>query len=136
MRAPLPLLLVILFAASAHAQNVNEAVEIDFKGTWYPGIVLKVDAEKYFVTYDGWDEGWNEWVGKERLRSIAPAAPAPPPVAPVLESKYQVGDRVEIQFGFNTANATVMSVAEGKYELKVDNMDTIWYTEDFIIRKL
>ncbi len=134
MRTLLLLLFALLFTASASAQNVNDAVEIDFKGVWYPGKILKVEGEKYLITYTDWDEVWNEWVGKERLRAITPVAPPPAPPAP--EAKYKVGDRVEIQFGFNTANATVMSVGEGKYELKVDDMDTIWYTEDLIIRKL
>ena len=134
MRTTLLLLLVVLFTASAQAQNINDAVEIDYKGVWYPGKILTVEGEKYFITYTDWDEVWNEWVGKERLRAITPAAPPPPP--PPAPHKYKVGDRVEIQFGFGTANATVMSIGEGKYELKVDDMDTIWYTEDFIIRKL
>jgi hypothetical protein len=133
MRTSLLLLVVILFTGSAQAQHVNDAVEIDFKGTWYPGKILKVEGEKYFVSYDEWDAIWNERVGTERLRAITSATP--PPAPPAAPSKYNVGDRVEIQFGFNTANATVMSVGEGKYELKVDGMDTIWYTEDFI-RKL
>lgn len=134
MRTLLLLVVALLLTAAASAQNVNDAVEIDFKGTWYPGKVLKAEGEKYFVSYDDWDAVWNEWVGKERLRNITP--PTPPPAPPAPEAKYKVGDRVEIQFGFNTAKATVMSIGEGKYELKVDDMDTIWYTEDFIIRKL
>ncbi len=134
MRTSLLLIPVLFCASTARAQQVNDAVEIDFKGVWYAGKVLKVEADKYFITYDGWNESWNEWVGKERLRAITAAASPPPP--PPAASKYNVGDRVEIQFGFNTANATVMSIGEGKYELKVDGMDTIWYTEDLIIRKL
>ena len=134
MRTSLLLILVLFCASTARAQQVNDAVEIDFKGVWYAGKVLKVEGDKYFITYDGWNESWNEWVGKERLRAITAAASPPPP--PPAASKYNVGDRVEIQFGFNTANATVMSIGEGKYELKVDGMDTIWYTEDLIIRKL
>ena len=56
----------------AKAQSVNDAVEIDFKGVWYPGKVLKVEGEMYFVSYDEWDAVWNEWVGAERLRAITP----------------------------------------------------------------
>lgn len=125
------LLFAVLMAATASAQQVNDAVEVEYQGVWYPGHVLKVEAEKYFITYDGWDESWNEWVGQARLRAIAPAPPPPP--AP---SKYNVGDRVEIQYGFGTVNATVVTVGEGQYELKVDEMSTIWYREDLILRKL
>lgn len=131
MRYTSLLLLILLGAAPLCAQNVNDAVEIDHQGTWYPGKVLQVDGERYFVSYDGWSESWNEWVGKERLRRITPPPPPPPP-----PSKYAVGDRVEIQFGFNTAKATVTAVDEGRYELKVDGMSTMWYTEDLILRKL
>lgn len=133
MRTSLLLMLFLLSGGVASAQNVNDAVEIDYSGVWYAGKVLKVEAEKFYVSYDEWNESWNEWVGKERLRAIKPEEPPPPPPP---KRKYSVGDRVEIQFGFNTANATVMALTETGYELKVDGMSTIPYTEDMIIRKL
>ena len=135
MRRIVHLTLGLLFAPLVHAQNVNDAVEIDYQGVWYPGKILKVEGEKYFVSYDEWNESWNEWVGKERLRGIDPAAP-PPPAQPPPTRKYSVGDRVEIQYGFSTANATVMAIHEIGYELKIDGMDVIPYREDLILRKL
>lgn len=137
MRTAFLAISAVILISAARAQNVGDAMEIDYNGTWYPGKVLQVEGEKYFVSYDEWNESWNEWVGRERLRAIKPVDPPspPPPPAPPTR-KYNVGDRVEIQFGFNTANATVMAITETGYELKVDGMSTIPYTEDLIIRKL
>lgn len=137
MRYVTLLLTGLLLPCAASAQQVNEAVEIDYNGTWYPGKVLKVEGERFYVAYDEWSETWNEWVGKERLRAIKPGDPPPPPQPPPApERKYAVGDRVEIQFGFSTVNATVVGFHEIGYELQVDGMSTMPYREDLIIRKL
>lgn len=119
------------------AQKVNEAVEIESTGGWYPGKILKVDGDKYFVTYDGWDESWNEWVGKDRLRGFkAAAAPATEaPKAPL--TKFKVGDKVEAEYGMIWEPATVIEVGENKYHIQFDKkaFGTKWLGEKFI-RKL
>lgn len=49
--------------------SVNEQVEIEWKGSWYPGVILKTDGDRYFIHYDNYDDSWNEWVTLKRLRS-------------------------------------------------------------------
>jgi hypothetical protein len=107
---------------------VNEAVEIQSTGGWYPGKILKVDGDKYFITYDGWDESWNEWVTIERLRGFKTAA-APAPSSPL--TKFKVGDRVEVEYGMIPAPATVIEVGENKYHIQYDNKlyKSKWVTE-------
>ena len=121
--------MAVLFTVStAHAQKVNEAVEIQSTGSWYPGKILKVDGDKYFITYDGWDESWNEWVTIERLRGFKTAA-APAPSSPL--TKFKVGDRVEVEYGMIPAPATVIEVGENKYHIQYDNKlyKSKWVTE-------
>ena len=39
---------------------VGDAVQIEWKGTWYPGRILKVDAGRYRITCEGWSSSWDE----------------------------------------------------------------------------
>jgi hypothetical protein len=130
----LALVLACFFATPSIAQKVNDAVEIQSSGSWYPGKILKVDGEKFFVTYDGWDESWNEWVGADRLRGFKTAA-APVTATPL--TKFKVGDKVEAEYGMIWEPATVIEVGENKYHIQFDKkaFGTKWLGEKFI-RKL
>lgn len=111
------LLCLLTFTVSAvQAQKVNEKIQIEYNGSWYDGKILKVnDAEKkYFITYDGWSDSWNEWVGPERIRGYAQPEP---PAAP---KKFKVGDRVEVEYGMIPEPATVIEVGENKYHIQFD----------------
>lgn len=118
-------LLVLIFASNILlAQKVNEKVQIEYNGTWYPGKILKVnDAEgKYFISYDGWEESWNEWVTKDRLKGFQTAQPL---------SKYKVGDMVEVEYGMVPEPAKVIEVGENKYKIEYEKkvFGTKWVTE-------
>lgn len=119
---------LFLFSSALHAQKVNEAVEIESSGSWYPGKILKVDGDKFFVTYDGWSDSWDEWVTVDRLRGFKTAA-APAPASPL--TKFKVGDRVEVEYGMIPAPATVIEVGENKYHIQYDNKlyKSKWVTE-------
>lgn len=98
------------------AQKVNDKVQINSNGSWYPGKILKVNTEEktYFITYDGWGDSWNEWVTIERLKDYQQeAAPAP-------LTKYKVGDKVEVEYGMLPEPATIIEVGENKYHIQFD----------------
>jgi len=113
------------FLTFTYAQKVNEKVQINSKGAWYPGKILKINADDhtYYVSYDGWDEGWNEWVTIDRLKDFAKEAPAQP------LTKFKVGDRVEVEYGMVPEPATV--IEENKYHIKYDKtvFKDKWVTE-------
>lgn len=115
----------LFIASAASAQKVNDVVEIESNGSWYPGKILKVDGERYFITYEGWDEGWNEWVGRERLRGFKTEE------APAMLTKFKVGDRVEVEYGMVPEPATVIEVGENKYHIQYDKkaFGTKWVGE-------
>lgn len=48
--------------------QVGDAVEVEWKGKWYPARVLKVSKGTYFIHYDGYESSWDEWVGPKRIR--------------------------------------------------------------------
>jgi hypothetical protein len=53
-------------------------VEVEWGGTWWPAEVLKTEAGRSYIRYVGWDDSWNEWVTRDRVRPVAHRAePAP-----------------------------------------------------------
>jgi hypothetical protein len=122
--------LLVGIVSVSQAQKVNEKVQIESSGSWYPGTILKVDAAKgeYFVTYEGWGDSWDEWVPISRLKDYATAA-APAPASPL--TKFKVGDKVEVEYGMIPEPATVIEVGENKYHIQYDKkaFGTKWVTE-------
>jgi len=115
---------------SASAQKAGEKIQIESSGAWYDGKIMKVEGDKYFVSYDGWSDSWDEWVGIERIRGFKTAAPATPST-PGVTGKFKVGDRVEVEYGMIPAPATVVEVGENKYHIQYDNKlyKSKWVTE-------
>ena len=111
-----------LFTTFANAQKVGEKVKIDHNGSWYDGKILKIEDDKYFVSYDGWSEDWNEWVTIDKLKDFAKAAPL---------TKFKVGDNVEVEYGMIPEPATVIEVGENKYKIQYEKkaFGTKWVTE-------
>lgn len=115
------------------AQKVNETVEIESAGAWYPGKILKAEGDKYFITYEGWSDSFDEWVTVDRLRNFKTAA-TPAPSSPL--TKFNVGDKVEVEYGMVPEPATVIEVGENKYHIKYDNtlFKDKWVTEKEITK--
>lgn len=59
-------------AAAATDCFVGVPLEIHWGDSWWGGVVLEgPNAQgQCFVTYEGWEENWNEWVTVDRLRAI------------------------------------------------------------------
>ena len=119
---------VLFFAAIAvNAQKIKEKVQVQHNGTWYAATILKINADDgtYFITYDGWDAAWDEWVTKDKIKDYATDAPAAP------LTKFKVGDKVEVEYGMIPEPATVVEVGENKYHIKYDKtgFGDKWVTE-------
>jgi hypothetical protein len=46
----------------------KSAVEVQWQGQWYPATVLKTEGGRYSIHYLGYDDSWDEWVTRERIR--------------------------------------------------------------------
>jgi len=119
--------LTCLLTWNADAQKVNEKIQIEHNGSWYDGTILKVNAAEgqYYVSYEGWSETWNEWVGVERIKGFGKEEPK------AALTKFATGDRVEVEYGMMPEPARIISVAENKYEIEYDNKSfgKKWVTE-------
>ena len=47
---------------------VGDGVDIRWGSSWWKGSVKRKDGKRYFVGYDGYHSGWDEWVTAVRLR--------------------------------------------------------------------
>ena len=47
----------------------NRAVEAEWKGTWWPAVILGRDGDRYKIHFVGWDSSWDEWMPAKRIRS-------------------------------------------------------------------
>lgn len=49
---------------------VDDNVEVEWKGSWYPANVMEIKAQgKYKIHYQGYDSSWDETVGPSRIRA-------------------------------------------------------------------
>lgn len=49
---------------------VGSLVEVEWNGTWYLARIMEAGADRYFITYIGYDESWNEWAESDRVREL------------------------------------------------------------------
>jgi hypothetical protein len=49
---------------------VGAAVEVQWKGKWYPATVLEAHAGIHHIQYDEYGPEWNEWVASKRIRAV------------------------------------------------------------------
>jgi hypothetical protein len=47
----------------------GEAVEVEWKGSWYPATVIRVEKRGTLIHYVGFDNSWDEYVTRNRIRS-------------------------------------------------------------------
>ncbi len=49
--------------------SVGDAVDVNWKGSWYPARVISTGKNKWKIHYDGYDSSWDEWVTASRMRA-------------------------------------------------------------------
>ena len=55
-------------SGSKAAYSVGEAVQIKWKGKWWPGKIKSLKGALYCIGYDGYGTQWDECVGTDRLK--------------------------------------------------------------------
>lgn len=54
--------------ASAVEAATRERVQIEWRGMWWPGVILKRRGARFLVRYEGYGKEWDEWVTEARLK--------------------------------------------------------------------
>lgn len=112
MKRKISLLLIGFFAVLyVSAQKVGDKVQILWNGKYFPGKVLEVKDGKWYISYDGYDAKWNEWVGSDRLKTNA----------------YKKGDKVQVLWNGKWFPSVILEVGnDGKFKIHYDGYGANW----------
>jgi hypothetical protein len=58
-------------------RSEGELVEVEWRGSWWPGTLLERRGARWLVHYDGYEKDWDEVVTIERIRDRGPRIPEP-----------------------------------------------------------
>jgi hypothetical protein len=118
--APAPVVARPTRPALAVAPQRSRSVEVLWGGQWWAAEVLESRAGITRIHYTGWGPEWDEWVGPERIRSVAPAAPA----APLKGAR--VGQQVDVEWHGSWWPAEVVAMKNGFYKIHYTGWGTEW----------
>ncbi|AFZ01055.1 hypothetical protein Cal6303_2026 [Calothrix sp. PCC 6303] len=96
------------FAVSSPC-SVGQKAEVLWKGKWYPAEVLNVKNNKCYVTYEGYDSSWNEWVEARRFRA-----------------SFKTGDSVRIFWKGKWYPGKILNVGKNSYKVTYTGYDSSW----------
>jgi hypothetical protein len=65
--------------------GVGQRVEVESDGKWYKAKIIGVDSEQFEVHFVNFDDSFDEWVDRERIRPYQPA-------------QFAKGDKVDVQW--------------------------------------
>ncbi len=106
MKVFLLLIAVVLFFPLSHAQqrySPGQAVEVydPIEKNWFLSNILKIEDNKYFIHYNGYDAKWDVWVDDSRIR--IPGEKKESPVFFLIGTtedmyKYYVAEKVDMLY--------------------------------------
>lgn len=105
-----------LFAQGTDVCYVGQKLQILWQGKYYPATALRVsnDRRQCYITYDGYDNSWDEWVGSDRIQGKS--------------ALCYVGQKVQVYWKGNYYRATVLDVSAGRNRCYItyDGYDNSW----------
>lgn len=109
----LALCMSFLFCVMAWSYNVNDKVQVEWKGAWYPAKIMKAEGDKFFIHYDGYPHAYDEWVTAARMKALS---------VPV----YKAGDSVKVNWKGSWYPATILKENDGKYLIHYTGYESSW----------
>lgn len=100
----------------------GQSVDIEWQGSWYAGMVVdgpRPDGTCY-ITYDGYDSSWDEWVTPDRLRLVGGALQSAQVCSP--------GRSVRIEWRGQWYDGWVLEgpQSDGRCYITYDGYDSSW----------
>ena len=50
--------------------SVGQRVKVEWQNGWWDASILKMEQDSFFITYEGFDSSWDEWVGPSRIKPL------------------------------------------------------------------
>lgn len=119
-------------ASPAGAYKAGEKVDIEWKGSFYPGEILSVNGDAYRIHYTGWSSSWDEDVPASRLR--APTGTAKVVAEPKKDTAttvkaaaaWKAGDSVDVNWKGTWYQGRVLSVSGSQYRIHYIGWASSW----------
>ena len=51
--------------------SAGEQVKVEWKGSWWEGLIREISGNQYLVHYVGFESSWDEWVTSERIQKTS-----------------------------------------------------------------
>ena len=100
---------VMVPSALADGCSVGQRGEALWRGSWYRAQVMQVSSYQCFITYEGYDSSWDEWVETDRWRA-----------------SFATGDRVNILWKGSWYPGRILAVSGNSYKITYDGYDSSW----------
>lgn len=101
-------------APASGSYAVGQRVQVEWKGSWWPAVVVQAQPGAWYIHYDNYDNSWDEWVGPDRIRAM----PAP--------GVRAVGAPVSVEWKGSWYPAKILRIENGQYLIHYDGYDSSW----------
>jgi len=125
-RISLLILLFISLSIYSFGQNVGDKVDVLWNGTYYKATVKEVSGSKWFIHYDGYDNSWDEWVGKDRIKVLKNSNTPSGGKTDAGNNnsnqgnQWKTGDKVMVKWNDKWYPSTILKFSDGKYKIHYD----------------
>lgn len=96
-------------------ERLGQRLEVNWKGQWYKAKTIDADGERLKIHYTNFDNSWDEWVGRDRIRAYQ-------------FPQFAVGAKVDVQWSTDRKwyPATVQQSWYGLNFIRYDGYDATW----------
>jgi hypothetical protein len=135
--APLLLALLLALTGCPRKYAVGDHVLVEWEQASYPAMIKEApSSSKFKVHYDGYDDVWDETIGKDRIKGLVEGTvvqPEPPAkvrakaIQAAQTNVYKIGDRVRVEWHGQIYPAIIAGiVGQERYRIRYDGYGTEW----------
>ncbi len=95
--------------AEAGTCRPGQQTQVLWQGSWYSATMLRAQNGLCYITYNGYDSSWDEWVEPVRIAD-----------------GYQVGSAVSIYWQGDWYSGQIIDARDGLYKVHYSGYDSSW----------
>jgi len=104
-------------AKPVRAQVKSRAIEVWWGDQWWAAEIMETRGDQTKIHYTGWGPEWDEWVGADRMRTVAPRVPP---------KNVKVGSKLEVEWHGRWWAGEVITTKNGFYKIHYSGWGPEW----------